>query len=69
MQSIGWSPITGIDISKKDTDKSVIAFVKSRPVSMPYACIAMSYDNIIRLIDFPIDEREKLSEIVTSTYG
>ena len=69
MQSIGWTPITGIDVSRKDHDKSVIAFVKTNPVLMPYACIALSDVDTIRLIDFPSYERERLAEIVRATYG
>ena len=69
MQSIGWTPITGIDVSRKDHDKSVIAFVKTNPVVTPHACIALSDVDTIRLIDFPSYERERLAEIIRSTYG
>ena len=69
MQSIGWTPITGIDVSRKDHDKSVIAFVKTNPAVMPYACIALSDVDTVRLIDFPTYERERLAEIIRATYG
>ena len=69
LQSIGWTPITGIDVSRKDHDKSVIAFVKTNPMVMTYACIALSDIDKIRLIDFPVYERERLAETIKATYG
>ena len=69
MQSIGWTPITGIDVSRKDHDKSVIAFVQTHPMMLTYACIALSSIDKIRLIDFPAYERERLSETIKGTYG
>ena len=36
---------------------------------MPFACIALSDVDTIRLIDFPAYERERLAEIIRCTYG
>ena len=36
---------------------------------MTYACIALSDIDKIRLIDFPVYERERLAETIKATYG
>ena len=69
LQTHGWSVLTGIDVSRKDHDKSIITFIKSEPKSVPFACIALSDVSTLRIIDFPAYEQERLAEIVRSTYG
>lgn len=68
--SNGYFPLTGIDISRKNHDKSIIALYKSlpKPDSLA-ACIAMSDVNTLRLIDFPAYEQERLAEIIRSSYS
>ena len=61
--------MTGLDVSRKDHDKSIITLIKSVPKSVPFACIALSDVHKIRIIDFPAYEQERLAEVIRSTYA
>ena len=61
--------MTGLDVSRKDHDKSIITLIKSVPKSIPFACIALSDVDKIRIIDFPAYEQERLAEVIRSTYA
>ena len=61
--------MTGLDVSRKDHDKSIITLIKSVPKSVPFACIALSDVDKIRIIDFPAYEQERLAEVIRSTYA
>merc|ERR1711862_956375 len=41
---------------------------KFEPKSMPFACIALSDTDKIRIIDFPGHEQEQLGRVIRSTY-
>ena len=69
LQNYGWSVLTGLDVSRKDHDKSIITLIKSEPKSVPFACIALSDVDKIRIIDFPAYEQERLAEVIRSTYA
>ena len=69
LQKYGWSVLTGLDVSRKDHDKSIITLIKSVPKSVPFACIALSDVHKIRIIDFPAYEQERLAEVIRSTYA
>ena len=69
LYSHGWCPLTGIDISRKNHDKSVIAFSKTSAKLVPFACIALSDEDKLRVIDFPAYEQERLAEEIRSTYA
>ena len=60
--------MTGMDVSRKDQDKSIIVFIQTSPMTTPFACIALSDVDTIKLIDFPAYEKERLAEIIRSTY-
>ena len=68
MISCGWTVLTGIDVSRKVNDKSIITFYKSEPKIIPFACISLSDIDTVRLIDFPAYEQERLAEIIRATY-
>ena len=61
--------MTGLDVSRKLTDKSIIVFAKSVSKSIPFACIFLSDVNKLRIVDFPVQDQERLAEIVRSTYA
>ena len=61
--------MTGLDVSRKLTDKSIVIFSKSEPKSIPFACIFLSDVNKIRIVNFPADDQQKLAEIIRSTYA
>lgn len=61
--------MTGIDVSRKDHDKSVIVFHKSKPQQAPFACVSLSDVDTLRLIDFPQYETERLAEAIRSTFA
>ena len=69
LENYGWSVLTGLDVSRKDHDKSIITLTKSVPKSVPFACIALSDVDKIRIIDFPAYEQERLAEVIRSTYA
>lgn len=60
--------MTGIDVSRKTCDKSVIAFSKCNPLTVPFACIALHDDDKIRLIYWPTVEKIRLSKVIKKTY-
>jgi hypothetical protein len=65
----GWTPLSGIDVSRKDHDKSVIAFQRCPKASVPFACVALSDVDKIRIINWPHYIQERLAEVVRSSYG
>lgn len=74
LQNNGYHALTGIDISRKPHDKSIIALVKSVPCvdtrQSSAACIALSDVDKLRLIDFPGFEQERLAGVIRSyRYG
>ena len=61
--------LTGLDVSRKASDKSIITFVKSVPKSIPFACIFLSDVDKIRIIDFPANDQARLAQIIRSSYA
>ncbi len=68
VQLQGYDPMTGLDVSRKDHDKSVIIFSRTNSQVVSYACVALSSTDTLRLIDFPDYEQERLAEVVRATY-
>ena len=69
MQSYGWTVLTGMDVSRKCHDKSIITFYKSTPKRIPFGCIHLSDVDKIRIINFPAYEQERFAEIIRATYA
>ncbi len=65
----GWTPYTGVDISRKDHDKSVVTMIRCEPKSVPFACVALSDVDTVRLINFPDFLRESLAMVIRQSYG
>ena len=48
----------GLDLSRRDNDKSVLVFTRAVPTTARFACVALSDVDKIRLLDFPHDITE-----------
>lgn len=53
IQAYGWSVVTAIDCSRKDSDKSSLLFTQSQPRQSPFFCISLNESDKLRLINAP----------------
>ena len=51
LQAYGWSPVTGIDSSRKLSDKSSLLFRQSQPRQSPFFCLSLNETDKLRLIN------------------
>lgn len=51
LQAYGWSPVTAIDSSRKDSDKSALLFRQSQPRQSPFFCISLNESDKLRIIN------------------
>jgi len=66
--SQGWALMCGLDLSRRDNDKSVLVFTRAVPTTARFACVALSDVDKIRLLDFPHDITEAFVSVVQSHY-
>lgn len=64
----GWLAFTGIDVSGRLNDKSIIGLTRIDPQLLPFACISLSEVNRVRLISFPSFEKESLAMVIRASY-
>ena len=55
LQAYGWSPVSAIDSSRKESDKSSILLRQSQPRQSPFFCISLNETDKLRLINAPED--------------
>ena len=61
--------MTGLDVSRSDTDKSIVILKKFEGfANCEFSCVALDGTNIVRFIDFPIEELEQLVNISKISY-
>jgi len=65
----GWRCIDGLDVSRKDTDKSVLLFRRSPPTrASRVACLCLSDTDHLRLLNFSEQSAPALRAAVYDTY-
>ena len=68
--SLGWSPMTAVDISKRLSDKTTFLFQRSSaPMQVQFGAISNTDTNTMRLLDFPADIRDALVNDLKQMYG
>ena len=63
MASIGYFIDTGIDITRKTNDKSLLLFRKGYPLATKFFCLSLNSSDYIRLINAPSNIVEVMCQL------
>lgn len=53
MASLGLFVISGLDVTRKDNDKSLLLFRSGAPLAAPFMCLSLNETDKVRLINAP----------------
>lgn len=68
MQGHGWHAVGAFDVSRRMSNKSVLIFQQSAPLSTPIMCLSPSSTDKLRLINAPPDVIQDCREIITKRW-
>ena len=68
MLAYGWALTSAIDITRCLDDKSVLLYTRAQNFTTTFACIALSDEHRLGLLDFPPSHMETLREVLARAY-
>ncbi len=68
MMSVGWKVQLGIDLSRVESDKTVMLFNRCAPINAPVFCISLNEKNKIRIISAPQNVIDALRAEIQRTW-
>jgi len=68
MLAYGWDLRCALDLSRGLDDKSILIFSRVAPTKTPFACIAFSDIDKVRILGFPANVSSKLRDVIVENH-